>query len=739
MAANMDSNPVYQGPKTLPEVMVVLTLLDRRVREVEKQLVMASKESCDALETHKTAMDALMRYLQTHGAVTGQLFQDLTVMKARLDQSRVQLNAYLDRVAGERRLAALTRSRTQAETTAQQLREQEQRLRRLIQQTAEVPELLPLVEPRVVLEEPDWGDDLIYFSNDDLLTTEVGGEWIASSTQQTGPTSTTAGQRADSSSTTNVASGQGTPGRTGVSPLDQEIDWQDYFGSNYQDSAPPPIQRKSDSESRIAGFTPSEHARLYPQYRAPPAGLNVTDEPQGNQAGQTSDEAQASPNGQLVTLAITADSYSLTDIRFPTLNTKAGETSGSRSLASAKNGKGGEAGSCTLPAGKPPLDDSGSGGSSSATNGKGKAAERGYPTTETNVGSTSESGSGSNNAKGKDGTIGQGAIVTGIGAGEPCGGMSRSRFAHPTPGVLRTGLDLPSPKDDVIGCSNARGMHGPMIQNNHHVSHHFVYRIRFSPPLKERLQHLRTVHIRNLPAAITLKVLMSSVRGGSVLKATLLNTIPITGSPSALITFIDPCGAADYVAFANLHPIRYTGTLATVTMVNTPTFPISRYIVGALKALNCTRVLRLGGIPLARATLLQDLDLDWAARLGLIEDIRVQNEFSVVLTFASIEMALQAYNAFQALQYHNAEGTFLPDPCAEPLGHLFKQQAEQCGHFEDTAMKDAYDENESELCSTDDEDDKDGTSSYEPGSSFPGICQPLIPSPAREELISIIE
>jgi hypothetical protein len=381
----------------------------------------------------------------------------------------------------------------------------------------------------------------------------------------------------------------------------------------------------------------------------------------------------------------------------------------------------------------------GSEASSSSVSDKGKAADRDYPTAKTDVGSANESESASNDVKGKDRAAGRSTIATGIGAGEAFGRMGRSRFAHPTPGILRTGLDLPNPKDDITGCMNSHDTHGPMVQNNHRIHRYCEYRVQFSPSPKEHHQHFRTVHIGNLPTGITLKVLMGSVRGGDVLKATLLNTIPITGSPSALITFIDPCGAANYVAFAGLHPIRYMGTLATITMVNTPTFPMSRYIVGALKALNCTRVLRLGGIPLARATLLQDLDLDRAARLGLIEGIRVQNEFSAVLTFASIEMALHTYNAFQTLQCRNAERTFLPDPCAEPLEHLFKRQAELCGHFEDTLMQGEYDDNESNISSPGDADDEGGMSDYEPGSNPLDVFHPLTPGHAREEPPSIMD
>ena len=142
MAAGMDGGPDGQEPKSLPEAMAALTHLGRRVRDVENHLVVMSKGNCDALDAQKTSIDALMCYLQTHGVTTEQLLRDLTLARARLDQSRNQLSEFIERVTGERRLAALTHLRMQAEATVLQLRSQEQHCKRLIQKPAEVQELL---------------------------------------------------------------------------------------------------------------------------------------------------------------------------------------------------------------------------------------------------------------------------------------------------------------------------------------------------------------------------------------------------------------------------------------------------------------------------------------------------------------------------------------------------------------------------------------------------------------------
>ncbi|KAI9768759.1 MAG: hypothetical protein M1839_003974 [Geoglossum umbratile] len=110
----------------------------------------------------------------------------------------------------------------------------------------------------------------------------------------------------------------------------------------------------------------------------------------------------------------------------------------------------------------------------------------------------------------------------------------------------------------------------------------------------------------------------------------LLNTIPITDTLPALVTFTYPRSAADYVTLANLYPISFMGMAAAIAMIDTPFFPMSPHIFHEVKAWNFTRVLRLSGVRFTKAKLLSDLDLYWAARLSLIERIQIQNEFSVV-------------------------------------------------------------------------------------------------------------
>ncbi|KAI9767288.1 MAG: hypothetical protein M1839_004532 [Geoglossum umbratile] len=321
--------------------------------------------------------------------------------------------------------------------------------------------------------------------------------------------------------------------------------------------------------------------------------------------------------------------------------------------------------------------------------GPGSMNGNGKPGTETNgSGESGASGSenGSSDANSRN-RADRGTSTAEVGAGGPIGRVGMSRPTYPTPGVLRKGLSVP----------------GRMVQGNYwyaqgdHLRRYVGFGIQFDPPFGLRQKHIRTVHIGNLPTGITLRTLMKSVRGGSVLRATLLDTTPITGTLSALVTFTHPRSAADYVAFANLYPISFMGVAAAIAIIDTPSFPMSPHIFRGLRAWNFTRVLGLNGVRFTRATLLRDLDLDLAARLNLIENIQIQNEFSVVLTFASIEMAVRTFATFGALQHCNGEGRFLPDPCAGSLGEFFKRQAESYGGPDGTLMDDVYDDTEPEL------------------------------------------
>jgi hypothetical protein len=201
-------------------------------------------------------------------------------------------------------------------------------------------------------------------------------------------------------------------------------------------------------------------------------------------------------------------------------------------------------------------------------------------------GGAGRGGNGSGDIKSRD-KVDRGTPTAEVNANGPSGRPGTNRLTY---GALRADPSLP----------------GRMVQGSHwytpgdHLRRYFEFKILFNPPLGTRQEHIRTVHIGNSPTGITLRTLIKSVRRGSVLRTTLLDTIPINSTLSALITLTDPRSAADYLAFVNLYPIRFTSTATAIAVADPPTFPMSPYISYELKARSYTRVLRLNGIRFTR-------------------------------------------------------------------------------------------------------------------------------------------
>ncbi|RAL63030.1 hypothetical protein DID88_004115 [Monilinia fructigena] len=76
-------------------------------------------------------------------------------------------------------------------------------------------------------------------------------------------------------------------------------------------------------------------------------------------------------------------------------------------------------------------------------------------------------------------------------------------------------------------------------------------------PKEDDVDTLRGVLIGGLPTDIELRDVLARVRGGRIYSSVLLNTMSISGSNSALVTFIKQADAEAYVEYANAHPITF--------------------------------------------------------------------------------------------------------------------------------------------------------------------------------------
>ncbi|KAH0538155.1 hypothetical protein FGG08_005213 [Glutinoglossum americanum] len=630
------------------------------------------KQLEDASKSRESMAESLACFLN-HGVANEQYRQDIVVMRVQLDRQETELKTL--RIQHDAFVAQVLRDRAE--------REDLESIRRQHRQQGP-----PTGNPP---DEPDFGGSLIdAFADAALPPTAVPEDWVAGSPPpgnlmefgndpfdtNSPPLSILTGLREEQLGAPPGPSGiNGAPDQVAS---DQEINWEDWVGLIGPGPNPDRVvENDNGSDVPTEPFTRSETEQIYRRFypHLLPNLQNMPGEAQVNESVQASASEEWRPT----------------------------------TVEDASDG-----------------------------NGKGRKAHRDEPT-------DSESGSGSSDIKGKGKAVDQGTTTARATTGESSVNGSQSAITHAAPTVLRTGLHHPSLLEGTTSRYTTPEPFRPTTLNYDHFTRHgrtpsfFEFGIQFDPPPNSRNNPRSTVLIENLPSNITMNTLMPSVRGGAVLRATIVNTTPITGTPTALVTFVEPQAAADYVAFANIHPIRFSGFVAAVTLVATPNFPMPFYLQQAVRLLNQTRALRLSGIQdpshFTTDQLLRDLDLEWASRLGLIENIHHLDGSTVDLTFSSLEVALHAFHTLRSTQVsHHTAGayaTFLPDPSSLPLESLLRYQARLSGHLQQDNVpdEDLYDPD-----APDDAYDDADMSDYEPNDGFGDVFRPPTPKPEVDDL-----
>ena len=203
----------------------------------------------------------------------------------------------------------------------------------------------------------------------------------------------------------------------------------------------------------------------------------------------------------------------------------------------------------------------------------------------------------------------------------------------------------------------------------------FKYGIRFNPNSDERNVY-RTVVISNIPSKILLSMVLDRVRGGMVLDAKLLNTQNITGTNSALVTFVHEHAAMCYEEHAMRCPIVFNDTIARVAILPTPTWPMNPGLHKSVIDDLHTRCLEVHNFPnnfVSPQVLEQDLRLCPQTRTDWVVYKNMGKEKPVVLKlhFSSVEYAGRAFGMFSKYdRYRHTKPCFVPDPCAQPLETL---------------------------------------------------------------------
>lgn len=205
----------------------------------------------------------------------------------------------------------------------------------------------------------------------------------------------------------------------------------------------------------------------------------------------------------------------------------------------------------------------------------------------------------------------------------------------------------------------------------------------------------RTVLLTGLPPDLSLHTILSQVRSGQVVSASISDTLALTGSMTARIVFLDEHSAKRFAQQAQIRdehtPLAVTGTVRiTVRHQGAFTYPIDQFVAEAILTRSATRILRLSRLPLpaTKPELLRDvLCVPGTKQHGIIHVESMQRsktgwvtgaesavadtdprQNSVVVHFDSIINALRAYERItvRLCRHYLLRGCsveFAADPC----------------------------------------------------------------------------
>jgi hypothetical protein len=280
---------------------------------------------------------------------------------------------------------------------------------------------------------------------------------------------------------------------------------------------------------------------------------------------------------------------------------------------------------------------------------------------------------------------------------------------HPAPTVLKTGFDSEGALcgRDYESCKNALWYRPtvPLFSDNNNIGKvwdsreerinaienqrlivgdravrfqvgFFKYGVNFTPADGE-YKFLETVHIGNLPKNIDTRDLLNRVRGGKVVSAILLNTTNLTGKMSALIRFVNEKAAHKYLSFVESNPVTFgeddKKLQAEVTLVGTPSYPLSNCLNNAILNLNHTRCICIPYFPnISICSFERDISSVTYHQRGITptemwmdEDRTMHLEFAGVSDARMARGKLNAWSMFRGLEVRSE-----PDPCERPVEEL---------------------------------------------------------------------
>ena len=219
----------------------------------------------------------------------------------------------------------------------------------------------------------------------------------------------------------------------------------------------------------------------------------------------------------------------------------------------------------------------------------------------------------------------------------------------------------------------------------------FKYGIHYVPKVNE-VDLYRTIIISGLPLSVTMEAVLDKVRGGIVIDAKLLDTIKITGSNTALVTFLYGRSALAYEDHVKQHPIAFGNAFAQVAVVPTPTWPLPVSLRSAIEELGHTRCFEVRNFPrsIFLSAVRQELRSSPVMKSDSLESMKLVGDGVLEMRFSSIRAAAYSSVLFRkTLRYRGCTVKTIPDPCAQSLETLLEPTA-TCNAFEKDSAEAFY-------------------------------------------------
>ena len=231
----------------------------------------------------------------------------------------------------------------------------------------------------------------------------------------------------------------------------------------------------------------------------------------------------------------------------------------------------------------------------------------------------------------------------------------------------------------------------------------FKHGIHYVPKICEQ-DIYRTVAISGLSPSVTMMSILEKVRGGLVVDAKLVDTVNITGSQTALVTFLHEYSAMAYEDHARHHPMAFSNAVAQISVIPTPTWPIPFTLQSGIEKSGHTRCCEVHKFPrnISLTAVRRELTSSPVMKSSSLECARLGTDGVLGLRFLSIRAAVRGSAMFsKAFRYRGCTVKWIPDPCAQPLETLLDQRTETSEAVKEDAPKHCH-TSDAKSCAQDD-------------------------------------